>query len=56
MDAFLCIIASQEHLSEMLHSEKSTALPEISGKGARKKFLVKNKNKMLLETLMILHM
>ena len=52
---YFYLLYLQEHLSKMLYiPTKSTVLPKISTKWAGIAFLVKIKNKMLMQTIMIL--
>ena len=52
---YFYLLYLQEHLSKMLYiPTKSTVLPEINTKWAGIAFLVKIKNKMLMQTIMIL--
>ena len=55
MDTFLSVIPSRT-FAENVIPMKNAAVAEGSSKEARKAFWVKIRNKMLLQTIMILHM
>ena len=55
MDTFLSVIHSRTFTQNIIPM-KNNVLAEVSSKGGRKAFRVKIRNKMLLQTTMILHM